>query len=837
MVLENSAIRLTFVDGGLQAENLVSGCSHTFDFPAFQIMLGDVKIHSDLFEREGDSLSEPGASFRYLHRATGVEAEVRYVLDGDQPWFRKYLRLKAPVSVATPTRVWVDLQSDPPGPIRRVGYGLRGGLGAEEQDGLETYAEQPGCGYPVWIGDWFAGMEHPAAFTVPGEHLELFHHPVWNGVREIECCPAVFGVAADHDSVPEAFKDYLWHIRLPKLDRPLYQISVGWSTKYIGNREYIDSFETNEDYADALVEVGLKPDWLALDAGWFDRRTIYRHKEDDAEDSRLIEFAEGLRKRGFKLALWITHNGPVGFDTDWIQEQGWKVGEGPGTPYKNGTFVVMMQPSFEEALGKRLEQLVTNVGVGHLKIDWDNDAATHPEFREDFPTPDHVREATIDTFIRIDRRLRKANPELITRNGWWPSPWWLDRANHIWLADSGDTEYASWPSRTQRDRGLTHRDAFYHQIMVKAESPVFLDVYDNHEFVQALMNPFGDDDHTWLDNLVLAVTRGTTYIWMPVNPESLRDHRATQLQQVMEWMGDHVEELGTRDSKMVLGSPALGEVYGFLHPFEGGAWLTLRNPSIEPQVVSLECEDWFGYRPKGIRQVYPFWEDLTVDTITLLGHEVRLLRFARDENMVVSPIPGAPFLVSASQDEFEYSFPGDRQLTDEVGPSIHLDMQISGLSAEKTSDERGSGRRLLQWYAGIPHRFERPELIVVIHGEERVLDGLKVRAGGSRYRGVGIRYSYVTQHPERQERSRTSLFLPPPGPRDRDYYVFRTHESGWASITLEIEGEDAESAEVEAWLTGYESEARQTIKQTTGPVEASLLPVHPYGFSRCLKLT
>ena len=49
-----------------------------------------------------------------------------------------------------------------------------------------------------------------------------------------------------------------------------------------------------------------------------------------------------------------------------------------------------------------------------------------------------------------------------------------------------------------------------------------------------MKNPVGDDDHTWLDNLVLAVTRGTTYIWMPVNPESLRDHRAAQLQQVME---------------------------------------------------------------------------------------------------------------------------------------------------------------------------------------------------------------------------------------------------------------------------------------------------------------
>ena len=836
MTLENESIQLSFGDGNLVAENRVSGCTHKFASPAFQVMLEDVKIHSDLFEAVDEEPGEWHAKLRFIHRATGLEAEVRYELEKDQPWFRKHLDLSAPPGVATPSRVWVDLQKRSQEPVRRVGYGLRGGLDGEEQRGLQTYAEQPGCGYPLWMGDWFIGMEHPAAFTVPGEDLELYHHPVWDANGRIACCPAVYGVAADHKAVPEAFKDYLWHIRLPKLDRPLYQISVGWSIKYIGDGEYMDSFETNEVYADALVELGLKPDWLALDAGWFDRRSMYRHKEDDEADTRLIAFSEGLKRRGFKLALWVTHNGPVGFDPDWIQREGWKVGEGPGTPYKNGTFVVMMQPSFEEALGARLEQLVRSVGVEHFKIDWDNDAATHPDFKETYPTPDHVREATIDAFNRIDRRLRNANPNVITRNGWWPSPWWLDRANHIWVTDSGDTEYASWPSRTQRDRALTHRDAFYHQIMVKAESPVFFDAYDNHEFVQALANPFGDDDHTWLDNLVLAVTRGTTYIWMPVNPESLRKHRALQLQQVLEWMGQHVEELGTRNSKMVLGSPALGEVYGFLHPTEDYAWLTLRNPSVEPQTVRLDSESWLGYLSQGFVQVYPYWESVSGDTITLLGHEVRLLRFSKEDYRLGSPIPDVPFMVSELDEKFEYIFPGNRLLGDGVGPSIHPDMQIPGLSAERTEDLGEPGHRRLQWYAGIPHRFDRPELVVVLHGEETILDGLRIRAGGSRYRGTGIRYAYVTQHPERQQRSRTRFFLPPPGPRDRDYYLFRTHESGWASITLEMEGDGAESVSVEAWLTGYESPARQKIHQETAPMGGPLLPIHPCGFPRCLRL-
>ena len=42
-----------------------------------------------------------------------------------------------------------------------------------------------------------------------------------------------------------------------------------------------------------------------------------------------------------------------------------------------------------------------------------------------------------------------------------------------------------------------------------------------------------------------------------------------------------------RGTSMIGGTPALGEVYGFLHPGDEGAWLVLRNPSPEPRILSL----------------------------------------------------------------------------------------------------------------------------------------------------------------------------------------------------------------------------------------------------------
>jgi len=838
VILENRALRLTWKGGALHALNRLSGRVWSLDFPAFALRLRGEELTPDAFAPDGLEVEGRQAAFSFRHRQSPLEVVVTYRLDGDKPWFRKRLILKGSPGDPTPDRLWVDLQGNPPSPVRRVGIGLRGGPEAEEQRGLETCANQPGCGYPVYAGDWFVGLEHPAAFAVPGERLELFHHPVWDDDGVIESFPAVFGVARSHAHVPGAFMDYLWNIRLPRLARPFVTISVGWSTPILGGGEYVDSFEANEAFLRAMLELGLRPDGLALDAGYFDRRSLFRHKGDDDQDTRFIAFCRACKERGLDLSLWVSHNGRTGFDMDWIRAQGWVTGEGPGT-YSDGEYVVMMQRDFEEALARRFEELVGKIGARHLKIDWDNECATTGEFAGRYPTPDHVREASIEAFHRIDRRMRARNPALITRDGWWPSPWWLCRANHVWLITSGDCEYAAWPSRTQRDREMTHRDAVYHHIVCRSETPFPLDAFDNHGFAHALQNCFADEPHTWVDNAVLAVTRGTTYMHLTLCPEGLRQWQADSLQQVLDWMHYHADELGVRGTTMVGGNPAAGEIYGFLHPNDAAAWLVLRNPSPEPQIAELPFTRWLRFAPRTIRQVYPFWQDLPLLAgITLLGHEVRLLRLMRDPAPDPSPIPGAPFMVRTCDDGIEYLFPGNRRLSAEIGPSVHPDMQIPELAAERTADEAIEGGWRLQWYVRVPHRFEKAELYLRLRGSQQILDAVQVRAGSSRYRGVGARHVFATERIHRNEtRGRgTSLFMPPLGPRERDDYVFRVPDSGWVSLTLDILGEGSESLKVDAWLTGYEAFARRTVKSHTPPADGPLLPVHPYGFSRCLRL-
>ena len=178
VTLSNDALSLEFGEDVLRAYNRLSGSVTDLALPGFAVVIGGHEFAgADLTWAPPDA--EPGrVTLRGRCEESGIEAEVLYTLADAEPWFRKQVILRAPGPMTTPDRLLVDVQADPPRPIRRVGYGRRGGPDAEEQEGLDTYVPQPGCGYPVWAGDWFVGMEHAAAFTVPGERLELYHHPV-----------------------------------------------------------------------------------------------------------------------------------------------------------------------------------------------------------------------------------------------------------------------------------------------------------------------------------------------------------------------------------------------------------------------------------------------------------------------------------------------------------------------------------------------------------------------------------------------------------------------------------------------------------------------------------
>lgn len=841
--LQNTLARLDFAaDGQLLLHNLLSGSRRACRWPAFLLRLAGHDLTPETCELTGqETAGAETVHLHYAHAASGVSLTVAYALC--EQGFRKSLQARGE-ALPTPERVYVDLQ-----PVAREevtvtgfeavppGFGEAGSQEGEEASG----GTMPGCGYPLYVGDWFVGMEHAAAFTTVSEgFLRAYHHPTWTEGR-LSSVPVIYGAAPSAAGVGTAFAAYLRTIRLPRRQQFLVSLCTFWSDPYVGNMEYEVSVEGYRSYLRAMLDLGVVPDVLTLDAGWNDRCSAL-HFKHDPDDRVLRGFAEEVRALGVDLSLWISRNGPMGFDPAWAARQGYAVGKGEAASYSGEDYLVMLDRRWEEALGERLGQLAGTVGARHFKIDWDNECASNSDFGERYPSRDHVREETLNSWSRLHDRMLAANPGVLTRDGWWPSPWLLSHGNHLWLPASGDCEYSALPARTQRDRAVNHRDAMYHKVLVTDASPVPLEPFDNHELAQAPRNPVQEEPHTWLDSLVLAFTRGTSYLTLFLNPESLDETQAAHLRQVLAWARYHAPELLTDGGRMVLGDPARGEVYGFLNPTAEGAWLVLRNPAVQPQAVAPCLGDLLGYEPLEVRQVYPY-QAAGGGPRTLLGHEVVLLRASREALPARPALPAEEFMVRpGAAGGFEHLFPGGRPLGAGLGPTVAPLMQLPALEAEGFAERREDRKLTRQWYVTVPYRMVRPELQIALHGPQALLDSLSLTCSTCRYRGGAGEHLIpsVRFHGKGTHGYGTRRFLPPPGERRRDDYAFALPAGGRFSLTAELlgelSGEHSEEVGWEAWLSGWEGPARQVLTLPEAPAPGPQLPPHPYGFARCLRL-
>ena len=118
--LENAALRLSWKDSSLHVQNRLSGQAHELSFPAFAMRLEGEDLTGDSFTLTDLAATPDEVVFSYRHENAGIGAEVKYWLEGDKPWFRKQVTLRTSPGTLTPERVWVDIQEDPPAPLRQT---------------------------------------------------------------------------------------------------------------------------------------------------------------------------------------------------------------------------------------------------------------------------------------------------------------------------------------------------------------------------------------------------------------------------------------------------------------------------------------------------------------------------------------------------------------------------------------------------------------------------------------------------------------------------------------------------------------------------------------------
>ena len=814
------------IRGKLTARS-ASGEEREFDFPAAAISIKGRYIQAETLLGKPEKTAGGGilASFRDQGITFEVQAE-----PGGPCWFFKTVTFRCSTRQPTPDFVDVDFQKQKAPGLKRRGYLITDGrtmpVNSDEEGGGIT----PGCGYPLIGGGLFTGLEHPAGFNEvvsAGKTLvtwRLRHYPVWHG-REIRSIRAVVGF----DPEPgERFMDYLASVRLPPLKNFLVSFCSFWSDPYLGNYEYQVDSGNYLSLVRAFSKLGLRPDIYTLDAGWQDRKSFYSCKKEFGGDPMLKRIAEEFRRQGAQLSLWVSHNGPMGMDWDFLAAKGITVGSGQGSVYRGDHYAVLMDTKLEKALTRRFCQLCSpEFGAVHFKMDWENDSATHPDFAETYPSRNHVREASIDMMSRLSAAMRKTNPNVMVRNGYWPSPWWLMRSTHTFLPDSGDSEYSSFPSLSQRDAAATHRDAMYYAVLQRDGSAYPLDGFDNHEFPHALRNPFVEQPATWSNTCLWAVMRGASYLPLTLQPEALENWQAETLRQVLDFARSNPGRILTGRSRMVGGNPVRGEVYGFCHPdAKGRILLALRNASPFPKEFTLpdSAPRW--------QQVYPVCENFRAgQTLLFAPHEVKVL------NGSSKP---APFPADCCQLR---KLPGKRQyqvfLPASCRPGVAPIYRIDSLKQiyfrrcnEKDSQDLIFGIR-------VPYKMRSFQLFFRLTGK-RAAKIHAVRLSCSRYQGWP--QGSCWQVPYRE------LFYNTPGfgeTRNPDlrgdqsvrYFAAEIPQGGECYLDLKLSGARIPDSAVELYIGGYEAPAESPEPDRFyAPDGLPVPPAHPEGFPLLLKL-
>jgi len=494
----------------------------------------------------------------------------------------------------------------------------------------------PPYGYPVFSERAFFGIAHPMGCAERGPGLlRLLHHPQWEG-GEIHCPSLLVGLVGPGSCPRELFARYFEFIRLPRPDRAIVEINTFWTDVYDDATGYSTDLPSYRrmarEWSRRVLQGkrGLVTHFL-LDAGWQNTASLYRPQDTlgGPADAGLIGLADEIRAEGFRFGLWFTLNGPIGIDINWARAAGFRVsnrGAGAGYASVGGklSYVCLTDRNWEEQLARRLEQLIASAGVDFMKGDWDNDAVEDPALDDALvPTPEHLREAIANAMIRIYGRMHGARPGFGLRGAWWPSPWWLAHVDNTHLPNSGDMESTDLPSLTQRDAGLTSRDAVFYHVMRRCRTPVGFDVLVPHEFAHSRRNPVADTATSWINNLIMWLGRGNHYLQIYAAPYDIHGDRAWALREALEWFRAHEDLLWKAPTRMVGGDPGRGGVYGYLHDDGGRQLLVVRNPLAHPQPIDPALADDLDL--SGWQAIYPVCLPVGWACGALSAHEIRVL--------------------------------------------------------------------------------------------------------------------------------------------------------------------------------------------------------------------
>jgi hypothetical protein len=442
-------------------------------------------------------------------------------------------------------------------------------------------------GQPVFGPGFFAGIEHPGAenlATAGGCHCSIAYGVDLHALQAVASPTAVLG-AGD-------FFDYLERIR-PHPDRVVVLTNNWYHLGWPGTMTE-DAVRTEvAAFGGIAARHGIEIDHHCLDDGW-DGGWAERSDLDDLW-ARLDppRFPGGLAaleqvSGPGRMGLWV---GPFGGYGDrgaarvaWARQKGGLV-DGQG-------LLCVAGDAYHEALRQTLTRW-TAAGIRYWKLDGVQFSCTEPGHGH--TVGEAGRTVQMDRFLRLLAEARAADPGVVIAftSGSNPSPWWLPTADFLWrggLDDSG----AGHPG-PRHESFATYIDTRLHLYRRCAVPVSALVTFGVVESEACRYRAVDEGAAAWERHCWLMVGRGTQHHDLYVAPDSLSEPEWAALARALAWARRYRRVLSR--SRMVLGDPAAGEIYGFASRRRSEAVLCLRNPAAETRTVRVVPAEVFGYDP------------------------------------------------------------------------------------------------------------------------------------------------------------------------------------------------------------------------------------------------
>ena len=478
-----------------------------------------------------------------------------------------------------------------------------------------------GLGQPVFGPGFFTGIEHPMAENLVGDG---------GGVT------LALPVAADLG--PEPFRtpaavtgagglDQLWDYVDTLRPNPARLVVLSNNWYHLGDAGRMDRGTVQAEvagFAAVATRHGLPFDFVGLDDPWDGE-----WEEPTGLWGRLAptRFPGGLAALGGGgmagpgIGLWLSPTGGY-FDrrrdrVAWGGAHGLEVDRQAGLLCTAGG-------RYRAHLGEAFRHW-TEAGVGYWKLDgvrFDCAQADHGH-----PVGPGARTAQADAFVDLVGGIRARRPDAVVAFtiGSHPSPWWLSSVDFVWRGGLDDTT-ADQPG-TRLDRFDTYLDRCLQAYRPAAFPVSGLVIFSIVESAAAGYRDQDSGPRGWARHCWLAVGRGTLHHDLYVSPDSLSDAEWAVLAEALAWARRRQHVLAR--SRMVLGDPAAGEVYGFVARRGEEATVCLRNPSDTAQPVDPGWPELLGWPDVELTPVFgrqPPRQGLVLDPFEVVVAEARWRR-------------------------------------------------------------------------------------------------------------------------------------------------------------------------------------------------------------------